>query len=180
MDRIIIALTGMPASGKSTVSKQMKELGGKHIHIGSFIWNWLRRKKIKLTSKTSMRAGIYFHKLYHDLPILSWLLERIKKTSARVYVLDSLRSVDEYSYLKKRFKQVHLVAIVADHDVRYKRAKARKRFGTVLERAFELRDQEELQLGVGKLIDRADYVIDGNKTVDSVRHQAAQIYKKIT
>lgn len=174
----IIGIVGMPASGKTTVSKALSKKGSKLIHLGDFIWEYLERKHVRKSQETGNMASLYFWAQYRDIPIAEWAHEQIKKNDYKIYIIDGIRTLDEVVFFKNKFKNdFKLIAIVASPTTRKLREKKRKRFSKI---NFEMRDKEELTIGVGDVIASSDYYINGNKTKKEVIAQANKIFKKIT
>ena len=170
---IVIGLVGMPSSGKSTIAKSLK---ANVIHIGDFIWEYLRQHKIRRTQETGNMASLYFWAEYKDIPLAEWVYNQIIKSKDKVFVVDGIRTLEEVQFFKNKFKNFKLVAILASPKVRKAREKKRKRFSKI---DFEVRDKEELTIGVGEVIALSDYFIDGNQTKKEVIKQANKIFKKI-
>ncbi|UCD03725.1 MAG: AAA family ATPase [Candidatus Woesearchaeota archaeon] len=173
----IIGIAGMPAAGKTTVAKALNKDGIKLIHLGDFIWEYLKRKHIRRNQETGNMTSLYFWAEYRDIPIAEWAYEQIKKTKYKSYIVDGIRTLEEVLFFKSKFKNnFKLISIVASPATRKSREKKRKRFSKV---NFEMRDKEELTIGVGDVIASSDYYIDGNKTKKEVVLQANQIFRKI-
>lgn len=174
--KIVIALTGMPASGKTTVAKHLQAKGACWIHLGDYIWNYLKKKGVPLKQENEIKAGLFIHTHYKDVPIMRWGLKKIKECDKKVCVLDSLRSVEEHLFFKNHFKRYCLVAVLADEKERFRRERVRARFGEkVTLNSFKKRDYGEKRLGVGALIKIADHYIDANKSIRSIKLQATNI-----
>ena len=173
----VIAISGMPASGKSTVSKILNKKGVKLIHLGDFIWNYLKEQHIRRTQETGNMASLYFWAQYKDIPIAEWAYEQIMKKDSEIYIIDGIRAVEEVQFFRHKFKNNFLlVSVLASPKIRKSREEKRKRFRKI---DFEVRDKEELTIGVGEVIAISDYYIDGNKTKKEVKKQAEAIFKEI-
>lgn len=173
----IIGIVGMPASGKSLITSFLNQKDVKTIHLGEFIWNYLDKKGIIKTQETGNMASLFFWSQYKDIPIAQWAYKQIQESKENIFVLDGIRTVEELEYFRKKFKQnFQLIAIFVSPNLRKKRQITRKRFEDIY---FEIRDKEELTIGVGEVMALSDYVIDGNKSKQAVKKQTEKIFKEI-
>jgi len=180
---IVIGITGMPASGKTVVAEYLNKKGGHRIHLGDFVWAFLKKRQIARTRETGMMAGLYFWAEYGDIPVADWAIKQIKgaKKKPKFFILDALRTMEErYLFMKEFGKNFKLIAVVAGPDVRFTREKARARFGEKIYGVdFRIRDREELTIGLGDVISCADYYIDANGPKKELLQQADEILKQI-
>jgi len=180
--QIIIGIVGMPASGKTVVAEHLaKKRGAVRIHLGDFIWEFLKRRGIKPSKETGIMASLYLWTEYGDIPVAAWALRKIRAAKGKkLIIIDALRTVEEARIFKSKFKDnFHLVAVLAGPKIRFERERARARFGKVSKLDFRMRDREELRVGVGDLIASADHYIDSNKGLTATKKQADAILKKL-
>ncbi|MEM4248141.1 MAG: AAA family ATPase [Candidatus Nanoarchaeia archaeon] len=179
----VIGIVGMPASGKTIVAEHLaKKPGALRIHLGDFVWDWLKRRGVKPSEEAGLMASLYLWAEYGDIPIAQWAMNQVKKAKNKKFIiLDSLRTVEEARIFQLKFgEKFHIIAVLASPAVRLKRAQARARFGPLTKLEFRMRDREELRLGVGDLIASSNHYIDGNQSVQSVKKQADAILKHLT
>ncbi len=178
---LIVALVGMPGCGKSTVADFfVKKHKAEKIHLGDFIWQWLARQGIRPSEETGNMASLYMWVEYGDIPLAKWTDEKIKKSKAKIIVLDSLRTIEEARYFQLKYKDnFHVIAILTAPAIRLKRLQGRARFGELTKLEFRVRDREELRLGVGDLIASANHYVNANGTIQSVQKQTIDLYKHL-
>jgi len=180
---IILGITGMPASGKSTCAKYIaKKEGVHHIMLSDFIWSWLEKQGIKKTSVTGAMYGLYLHTIYESTPILKWVKKKIKKcVGADVILIDTVRTPAVYEYFRKKYKKrFALVAVVAGPEIRKAREIKRARFGQhITEKGVKMRDAEELKVGVGSVVSLADEYIYANLPKKDMLEQTEGAYKRV-
>jgi len=180
---LIIGITGMPASGKSTCAKHItKEEGVHHIMLSDFIWSWLEKQGIKKTSVTGAMYGLYLHTIYESTPIIKWVKKKIKKCiGAKVILIDTVRTLKVYDTFRKKYKKrFALIAVVANPEVRKAREITRARFGQhITEKGVEMRDAEELKIGVGSVISLADEYIDANCSKKEMLTRTEEVYNRL-
>lgn len=173
----VIGITGMPASGKTTVADSLKSKKVEVVHLGDFIWDYLKKNNIKRSQETGNMASLYFWAEYSDIPIARWAHKQIKNSEKDTVVIDGVRTVEELSYFNEEYgNDFKMIAVVASPHLRKKREEKRKRFD---ETKFEIRDKEELKIGVGEIIALSNYYIHGNRDKEGVKKEAGAVFKKI-
>ena len=151
------------------------------IHLGEYIWDFLKQRGIKKTQETGMMAAMYIADVYNDVPIAEYAISQVKKAPKKdIYLIDSLRHPTENEILKKQFKNYYVISVNTDPEIRYGRESRRARFGeSITKPDFEARDRAELKMGVGILTAMADFSIDANQSLYSVYEQTEKILTKI-
>lgn len=179
---ILIAVTGMPASGKSTCAQYLaKKKNVHHLRMSEFIWKWLEEKGIKQNNITGAMFGLYLHIVYKDAPIIRWAKEEIRKNkSSTIILLDSLRTYEEYlAYKRKYGERIVFIAVIASPDTRKERMVKRARFGDTSLKSFEIRDAEEIKRGIGSVIAMADYYVNADGSMNQMLEEVESTYQKI-
>ena len=179
--KLIIGIAGMPASGKSLVADHlMKNYKAYKIHMGDFIWDFLKKRGIRPSEEMGSMVGLYLWAEYGDIPISDWANKKIKKSSAKIILIDSIRTPEEVTFFRRQYgKKFQVIAVLAEPKTRFNRMKSRARFGKVSNVAFKMRDDDEMIRGVGDVLVSANYEIDGNKSKSSVLKQTDKIMKAI-
>jgi len=180
--KIVLGIVGMPASGKTVVAEHLdKKPKSMRIHLGDFIWKFLKSRGIKPTAETGTMASLFIWAEYGDIPVATWALKKTRAARGKkLTILDSLRTVEEARIFKSKFKDdFHLIAVLTGPKIRLEREQKRARFGKISKLDFRMRDREELRIGVGDLIANADHYIDANKGMASVKKQADALLKQL-
>ena len=180
--QIILGIVGMPASGKTIIAEHLaKKPKAARIHLGEFIWQFLKRRGIKPTEETGIMASLFLWTEYGDIPVASWALRKIRAAKGKkIIVIDALRTMEEARIFKSKFgDNFYLIAVLAGPKIRFEREAKRARFGKLSKLDFRMRDREELRVGVGDLIASADFYIDSNKGMAETKKQADTILKKL-
>ena len=93
--------------------------------------------------------------------------------------IDNLQSWEEYLYLKKKFPKVkiHILALYADKEIRYKRISRRKYRSKLY---GEDRDINELvRLNKGSAIAFSDFLIKNNYSLEDLYDKLESVYRTI-
>lgn len=179
--KTIVAIVGLPGSGKTVAADFFKEKKVPVIHFGKIINDYIDKKGLPHTEKVhkEVREGL---RREHGIWALAKLNEKAIEDALKdhmIVAIDGMRSWEEYTYLKDKFKGVRIVivAIYADKELRYKRISARthhsKLFG-------EERDINEL-LGtnMGPTIAFSDYLIKNNFSIEEFKNKLELVYRTI-
>lgn len=161
-DLLILAVVGMPATGKSEVIKSLKEkYKFFHLYYGDITFDEVKRLGLELNEQNERiaREGL---RASGDMAIYSRLIlpkiqEAIKEGHKHI-LLESMYNIYEYELIKENFKEnFKVLAIHSDEDIRIKRINSRKeRKLTALE--LESRQISEAKnLGKGTVISLANY-----------------------
>ena len=163
---IIIALVGMPGSGKTSAAGFFKKKGFAVLRFGDQTDIGLKEMKLSLNEKNEK---MYREKIRKELGMAAMAIKikpRINKALKKnnKIILDGLYSWEEYIYLKRFYKNLFLLCIYVDPKKRYKRLCGRKIRGLTEKQAQE-RDCAELdKLNKGGPIAIADYLIKNNNS----------------
>jgi len=90
------------------------------------------------------------------------LIKKIKSGNLEKVVVDGFRSVEEVNLFKKNFENFYLVFIDADEKIRFSRRKLEDPTTNI--ENFKARDKRDIEkLGLGKVIEMADFTVNNNK-----------------
>ncbi|MBN1690562.1 MAG: AAA family ATPase [Dehalococcoidia bacterium] len=173
----VVALVGMPGSGKSEVARVFQKRGYASVRFGDITDEEVRKRGLKLDEENErlvredlrQQHGMAAYAIL-NLPRIEAALE---KSSV---VIDGLYSWEEYKYLKGRLGgRLHVVAVWAPPEVRYARLKGRAVRPLTPAQAGE-RDYAEIEnVNKGGPIAMADHTIVNNGTLEALRQQAGSI-----
>ncbi len=177
---IVLLITGMPASGKSIVSKILEEIGIHVIKMGDVLREEAIRRNIDL--KNLGEFSLEIRKRFGKDIVARLTYEKILKMKQmpNVIAIEGLRSLDEYNFLKERFKNTVLIAIHSSPKTRFKRIIDRNREDDPKTfEEFVKRDLRELSYGVGNLIALADYIIVNEGTIEELKKSVIEFIKNL-
>lgn len=165
----LTAIVGMPGAGKSLVADFFRKKGIPVLRFGDQTDIGLKELGLPLTEKNER---MYRESIRKELGMAAMAI----KIEPRIFsaakdhsliVLDGLYSWEEYTYLSKKFSQLHLLCIYATPEVRYERL-TRRAVRPLTYNEARSRDIAEIEnLNKGGPIAIADYLVI-NETNDPV------------
>jgi dephospho-CoA kinase len=177
----VVALVGMPGSGKSEVAKVFASNGYKTIRFGDVTDDEVRKRGLELNEKNEKSVREEMRALHGMAAYAVLNMPRIQ-AALKSYnvVLDGLYSWEEYKYLVQELdKNIEIVAVWAPPQLRYSRLKQRKIRPLSPEQA-KARDFAEIEnVNKGGPIAMADYTIKNDSTLESLVAQINNIIKAV-
>lgn len=178
-NKLIIAFTGMPGSGKSRAARMLSDLGLPLIAFDNVrriiddrglpqTNEWHKKIRTELRDRYGMHALAYLN--------LVKIKSELEKTN--LVVIENMRSWEEYEYLRKELQgvKIYIIAVCADKRVRYARIKHRPDYLV----GGEARDRSELiETNMGATIAFADYTVENSGTIGMLKKRLDIIYKLI-
>lgn len=177
----VIALVGMPGSGKSQAAVFFKDKGLSVIRFGDLTDEMMREKGLKPTPESER---IVREELRRDLGMAAYAVSAKPKIEEvlkdrEIVVLDGLYSWEEYIFLKEYFPSLLILSIFASPKTRYERLAVRKVRPLSAKEAGQ-RDVFEIEnINKGGPIAMADYVIVNEGTVEDLHRELGKFLNKI-
>lgn len=171
--KTILAIVGMPGSGKSQVVAFLKKKKLPFVRFGQETEDGLAALGMPVTEKNEVH---YRENLRKTLGMAAYAVKATPKIQAnlakhKVVVLDGLYSWEEYIYLKKIFSHIVLICVFADAQKRYERLAKRLLRPLSTNEAIS-RDTAEIErLNKGGPIAMADYFIENNGTITQLKEK---------
>ncbi len=167
----IIAIVGMPGSGKSTVTNELAKRNYPIIPFGDMVYEEVKKRDLDIV-KDEVFVRHDMRKIDGPAVMAMRVTEKadlLLKKSESVVVLDGLYSWTEYQYLMETYcKNLVVIAIVAPKTLRHERTISRrdgKRVYT-LEDLIRREIDEIENMEKGGPIAYADYYINNNGTMN--------------
>ncbi len=171
LKKIIIAVVGLPGSGKTEVTKILVEKSFKKIYFGDITFEELKRRKLEINEKNEKMVREEIRKKYGMAAYAILNLPKIKKSFEQGnVVLESLYSWDEYKTIKNEFGDAfYVIAVYAPPQIRYTRlAKRIERPLTPFE--SKSRDYAQIEnLAIAGPIAMADFTLVNTGTLEELR-----------
>jgi len=173
----VVALVGMPGSGKSEVARVFHKSGFVTVRFGDITDEEVRKRGLKLDEENERQAREDLRKKHGMAAYAVLNLPRIEDALQKSnVVIDGLYSWEEYKYLKARLGgRLRIVAVWSPPEARYARLKGRAVRPLTSDQAGS-RDYAEIEnVNKGGPIAMADYTIVNNGTLQSLVEQADKI-----
>jgi len=155
----IVAITGMPGSGKSTAAQALVTEGWKRVVMGDVIREETRRRGLVPDSKNTGDVMKQLRRERGEAAVAELCLEVIRKTESDRVVVDGIRSMAEVETFRKSAKVI-LIAVHASQQRRFALLKERGRSDDPFSyEMFLKRDERELEVGIGEAIALADEMV---------------------
>ena len=187
---MILAIVGMPGSGKSVVAEYLEKEGLEFIKFGRIILDGVKERGLKPTEENEKKVREDLRRKYGMGACAILSIPKINKLLKKGdVVIDGVYSWEEYLELRKEYRdKLVVIAIYAPPKVRYERLTERQSdYPDVGDRIFDIdtvkkRDHAEIEnINKGGPIAMADYTIlnlgtkkDLLKEVDRVLEEATK------
>lgn len=159
LDKLIVCLTGMPGAGKSTIAEGLKSKGFDTINMGNTVREEAKRRNLEPSRSNLGKLMLDLRKKNGPGAVAELIKPEIEASTAKVILVDGIRSDDEIQVLKK-FGNVKLLAIHASIDTRFGFLQKRGRSDDPQTKEhFEERDNRELGIGISNPIALSDDAI---------------------
>jgi len=177
--KLIVCLTGMPGSGKSTIVSALKSKGIETLNLGNGVRAEAKRRNLEPSGENLGKIMLQLREKNGPGAIANLLTDQIQKSKSNIIIIDGIRSIAEIEVLKN-VGSVKLLSIEATAETRFKFLKARGRLDDPeTKEKFAERDNREISVGIDKSISIADETISNNDlTLDELTELAHTVIKK--
>lgn len=175
----IAAVVGMAGAGKSSACAFLQENGFTVLRFGDETDSGLKELGLALTEKNERQ---YRENLRKKLGMAAYGIKIKPRVEAALkqgkkIVLDGLYSWEEYLYLKNSFKQLILLAVYAQKNIRYQRINRRTERSLTKKQAEQRDIAELINLHKGAPIAFADYLVVNNSSLAKLNGELAKFLK---
>ena len=179
----LIAVVGMSGSGKGVATDYLEEHGWCKIYFGGITYKLMQEAGIErdIDGKNEKEFREKLRAEHGPECYAKFLEPEIREAldAGKDVVLDGLYSWYEYKFLIERFKDLKLICIITDKELRYQRVAVRP------DRPFDrdaivYRDLSEIEnLAKGGPIAYADYYILNNGTFEDYHERLKEILESL-
>ncbi|MGC8568247.1 MAG: AAA family ATPase [Candidatus Micrarchaeia archaeon] len=173
---MILCITGMPNSGKSTAASILSKKGFKIVEMRSFIEKEMKKEHIKVDPLSIRDFSTKIRERMGQDAVAQLAIKHIKAMKGNI-IISGIRSVYEINYFKSKIKNdFYVIAITAPARIRYKRAIAvEKPDATKTYSEFIKRDKIEKSWGLADAIDNADFIISNTSTQKALESSLSKV-----
>jgi dephospho-CoA kinase len=163
----VIAICGLPGSGKTTAIEAIKDLGI-IVTMGDVVRNEVKIRNLEPTGNNIGKIAKDLREKNGPAIIAEKCVELIKKKNEEIIFVDGVRSVSEVMVFRKYWK-FPIIAIVIDEEKRFKHLFERNRSDDPKSlEDLKDRDKREIEFGLGEVLEIADYRIYNNSSIEDL------------
>ena len=169
----IIAITGLPGSGKTAVSRFLEKKGFARVRFGDITDDEIRKRGLEFNEKNEEMIRDELRKTHGMEAYAKLSVPRIEQHEK--VVIDGLYSYDEYTFMKQKYGDNVILAVVeAPAETRYGRLGQRKERSFSAEEA-KSRDKSQIEkLNMQRTLDSADVRIVNEGSIEELEKQAEE------
>lgn len=171
----IIAIVGLPGSGKSEALEVLKSKGIPVFNMGDVITKIEAKKrgikKLSEPEEHKMRVGL--RKEFGEDAIAMLASTEIEKMKTKIVAIGGIHSFDEIEYFKKRFGEVAIVAIQAGRETRMKWLSKRS-IRPLTKEEFEQREIHD-RYDIPEIIEKSDYKVKNDGALKEFRERIGKV-----
>ncbi|MEM4312207.1 MAG: AAA family ATPase [Nitrososphaerales archaeon] len=178
MGKLLICITGMPGSGKTTVADFGREKGIEVISMGEEVRNEALRRNYQIDSKGLAYTMLKLREEKGATAVAELCIPKINSSKSKVIIIDGIRSLEEVKVFK-RLGEAKLLSIHTSPLRRFEFLKNRRREDALLSKEeLDERDRRELKVGLGEAIALADEIIINDSDLKELKEKANLIFEK--
>jgi dephospho-CoA kinase len=178
--KLIVAVAGMPGSGKSLIINTAIQQGYAVVVMGDEVREEARRQNMASTPENVGKIMLELRQGEGEAAIAKRCVPKIEKNPNARVVIDGIRSLAEIKEFRDHFGKVTLAAVHSSPETRFRRLYNRQRSDDPKNWAiFQERDQRELSVGLGNAIAMAEYMIVNEDNPRVTRDRAREVLKEI-
>ncbi|MBN1785323.1 MAG: flagellar hook-basal body complex protein FliE [Candidatus Bathyarchaeota archaeon] len=179
-DKIIVAVAGMPGSGKAAFRRVLTKMCYHTVTMGDVIREEAKIRNLEPTPENLGTLMLNLRAADGPAAIAKRCIPKLEKATERIVGVDGIRSLPEVNLFKTHFPKFVLVALHASPKTRYQRLFRRKRSDDPQDwETFMERDLRELGVGMGDVIATADHMIVNEGTFTKLNTRIKQVLKEI-
>jgi dephospho-CoA kinase len=179
-DKIVVAVAGMPGSGKAVFRRTLQKMGYPVVVMGDEVREEAKRRNIEPTPENLGTLMLNLREKDGSAAVAKRCIPKLEKATERIVGIDGIRSLPEVKEFKKHFPNFILIAIHASPKTRYKRLFRRRRSDDPQNwETFMERDLRELHVGMGNVIATADHMIVNEGSFAQLKTRIKAVLKEI-
>jgi dephospho-CoA kinase len=179
-DKLVVALAGMPGSGKSLVVDTARELGYAIVVMGDVIREETAKRGLDLTPQNVGKVMLQLRADGGNTVVAQKCIPKIEAQASGKVFVDGLRSLYEVDAFKAHFAKFNLMAVHASPEARFNRLFRRRRSDDPSGwEVFHERDMRELSVGLGNVVALSEQMIVNDNSVDEVKGKIIEALQRV-
>lgn len=179
-DKLVIAVAGMPGSGKSLVFNVAVANGYDAIIMGDVVREETRKRHMEPTPTNIGKTMLELRQLEGQNAVAKRCIQKIENAKSQKVIVDGIRSLDEVEEFRRHFPKFSLIAVHSSPETRFRRLRGRRRSDDPSNlTVFNERDARELNVGLGNAIAMAEYVIINEEDLEAGKKKAREVLHKV-
>jgi len=179
----IIAICGMPGSGKGELSKLANQHGIPVLSMGDMVRAEAKRRELEETPGNIGLVVVSLRSEFGEQVLAERLIpsvETLAYTSAPIIFIEGIRGTAEAEIFQNKWgDNFSLFAIHSGDDIRWQRVLVRGRGEDGDRQDFATRNTRERKWGLGDLIENAEYHITNDSTLEELKQEFLKCLKAI-
>jgi len=176
---MIVALVGMPSSGKGEASKIFEELGFSVVRMRSAVLEKLGEMGLEVNIENVGKAALRMREERGPAAVAEKTLPAVKAAGENVCI-EGVRSREEVEFFREAFGDFACVGIDAPAEKRYEWALGRDREDDARSpEEFGAKEKREGDWGIGKAVGHADYIVQNDGSLEEFRRKVRELVEKI-
>ncbi len=177
---MLIAVVGMPGSGKSVATEHLESISFCRIRFGDITDEEVERRGLKLNEENERAVRESLRKEHGMSAYAKLNVPRIDKMLGKgKVVIDGLYSWEEYEFLREKYPKMIVIAVYSSPETRYHRL-GRREVRPLDEKECASRDKAQLEnLHTGGPIAMADFTIVNEGSVNGLKKKVDDILLRI-
>jgi dephospho-CoA kinase len=175
----VIAIVGMPGSGKAIVSKAASIRGIPVLVCGDVVREETKKRGLTPTPENTGKVMLAMRKEEGPAVVAKRLIPKIASSAAPLLVVEGVRSMAEVEALRRNHTVV-IVAVHASPKTRYERLVARGRSDDPKSwEEFADRDARELGVGIGDVIALAQEMLINEASFEDMSAASETVLSRV-
>jgi len=180
----VIGIVGPQGSGKTEVAKILTSRGAEIVRMGNAVWEETRKRGLPINEENVGRVARELRETLGPSAVAKLCIPVVeeKRRSSKLVVVDGIRSGEEVEEFRRTFgDDFRLIAVIASKGVRLSRILSRKREDDVRgEAEFLEKEKRESGWGLENAMEKADFLITNEGSLEELRRKIELIYPKLT
>ncbi|MBI2084911.1 MAG: AAA family ATPase [Candidatus Aenigmarchaeota archaeon] len=175
----IICLVGMPGSGKGEINKILESENIPTVVMSSIVRDEVKKRNLELNIKNLDNVAVDLREKFGKDVVAKRTAEKVKKIKSGIVCVDGVRNIEEIHALKDA-GDVYIISVTAPEKIRFERLLKRneQRDPKNIEE-FKWREQKQIDFGISKVIEAANYGITNDGDLQSLRDKIIKILTDI-